>query len=422
MGYLEYYNLNDDPFRLTPDPEYFFPSESHELGIRSLDYCIDSREGFCVITGEPGTGKTTLLNVFIKQWKEKADIALILTPRLMPEDFLAAVLDDLGLELKARNKNELIKQFRDYLLERHQKGSNVIIIVDEAQNLPVETIEELRLLSNLETDREKLLQIVLVGQPELDSLLKTRALRQLNQRIVTKLSLKLLNEKETQEYINFRLFRAGKTTLRFDDAAVKQIHRLTAGNPRLINILAKRALMAAYLEESWVVSKRHVKKAEKSLGDTEELAHRRALLSPKGLVPLLFLILLVALLISFWSIREGDRIGVKRNKKDTPPLGQERVEKGIPDDTAASYTDTESNVMDSEKQRRAATSHAVVSVGRANVRVKPGLDYKTVAIVSKGQRYLVEDSRKDGAGRRWYLIRLSDQLKGWISERVVVID
>lgn len=419
MGYLEYYKLSDDPFRLTPDPEYFFPSEGHELGIESLDYAIENREGFCVITGEPGTGKTTLLNVFIKEWENKSEIALILTPRLMPEEFLAAVLEDLGVEIRAKNKNELIKQFRDFLLEKHRTGHNVIIIVDEAQNLPVETIEELRLLSNLETDKEKLLQIVLVGQLELDIILKSQALRQLNQRIVTKLKLQLLSEKETREYINFRLFRAGKTTLRYDDSSVKKIYQLTKGNPRLINIIAKRALMAAYLEESQVVSKGHVKKAAKSLKEAEDVSPgSRPFVFDKKVVSAVFTFLIVVSLL-FWVVRFYNQDRVKRataNTKNTESIVESNTR-----EITANNVESKKNITKRKEEKVTKNLMAVVSVNKANVRIKPGLDYKAVAVVSKGEKYNIEDSKEDRTGRKWYLIRLSDQLKGWISEYVVVI-
>jgi len=419
MGYLEYYKLNDDPFRLTPDPEYFFPSEGHELGIRSLDYAIENREGFCVITGEPGTGKTTLLNVFIKEWEDKAEIALILTPRLMPEEFLAAVLEDLAVEIRTKNKNELIKQFRDFLIEKHKAGRNVIIIVDEAQNLPVETIEELRLLSNLETDKEKLLQIVLVGQPELDIILKSQALRQLNQRIVTKLKLRLLTEKETGEYINFRLFRAGKTTLRYDSSSVKKIYQLTKGNPRLINIIAKRALMAAYLEEAQVVSKRHVKKAAESLREAEDLPPEgRFRLFDRKVVSVLITFLLV-LSFLFWAVRFYNQDRVKNATANTK--NTESIAKGNTGEITTNDSESNKTITKGKEEKVAKNLMAVVSVNKANVRIKPGLDYKAVAVVSRGEKYSIEDTREDGTGRKWYLIRLSEQLKGWISERVVVI-
>ena len=359
------------------------------------------------------------MNVFIKEWENKSEIALILTPRLMPEEFLAAVLEDLGVEIRAKNKNELIKQFRDFLLEKNRAGRNVIIIVDEAQNLPIETIEELRLLSNLETDKEKLLQIVLVGQPELDIILKSQALRQLNQRIITKLKLQLLSEKETREYINFRLFRAGKTTLRYDDSSVKKIYQLTKGNPRLINIIAKRALMAAYLDEAQVISKVHVRKAAKSLKEAEEVSPgSRSFVFDKKVVSAVITFLIVVASL-FWAMRFYNQDRVKRATADTK--NTESIAESNAREITINNAESKKNVTKRKEDRITKNLMAVVSVNKANVRIKPGLDYKAVAVVSRGAKYNIEDTREDRTGRKWYLIRLSEQLKGWISERVVVI-
>src|SRR3989304_812893 len=136
MNILEFFGLKEDPFRLTPDPAYFFPSAGHNEALQSLNYLVEQREGFCLVSGEPGTGKTTLISVFMENWKEKAEIAMILTPRLSPEEFLMAVLDDFNVKSEKSNKNDILKAFRDFLVDRAQEGRPVIIIVDEAQNLP----------------------------------------------------------------------------------------------------------------------------------------------------------------------------------------------------------------------------------------------------------------------------------------------
>jgi general secretion pathway protein A len=150
MDYLKFFNLTDDPFRLTPDPLYFYPSQEHNEILTSLNYAIEQKEGFSLVVGEPGTGKTTILRILIDNWKDKAEIALIMTPRLSPEEFLQAVLEDINVKLPSVNKNEMIKAFRDILIRHSETGRRIIIIVDEAQDVPDETLEELRLLSNLE--------------------------------------------------------------------------------------------------------------------------------------------------------------------------------------------------------------------------------------------------------------------------------
>ena len=269
MDYLNFFGFKEDPFKLTPDPAYFYPSSSHNEGLLLMDYSIQQKEGFLLIIGDPGTGKTTLLNVFLEKWKLRAEIAIILTPRLSPEEFLISVVDDLNINLENRNKNEIIKALRDFMIKKSIEDKRIVIVVDEAQNLPDETLEELRLLSNLETDKDKLIQIILTGQPELESKLMTERLRQLNQRITTRIHLKHFNPEETLDYINHRLIKAGKRNLTIDKKAGKLVHKLSNGVPRLINMLISRALMAAYLEESNIISQRHITHAVKSLGHSE---------------------------------------------------------------------------------------------------------------------------------------------------------
>src|SRR5208283_4537850 len=206
---------------------------------------------------EPGTGKTTILKVFINNWKDRAEIALIMTPRLSPEEFLLALIEDLKITPNTTNKNEVIKSFRNFLIDHASAGGRVIIIVDEAQNLPDETLEELRLLSNLETEKEKLLQIILIGQPELRNRLLSSGMRQLNQRIAVRGVLKPLCLNETSDYVNYRLIKAGKGSVLFEEKARRLLYKTSKGIPRLINLIASRAMMAAYLDVSRNVRKRH---------------------------------------------------------------------------------------------------------------------------------------------------------------------
>lgn len=264
--YLDSFGLKDEPFRITPDPEYYYPSREHREALNSVNYAMEHRQGFCLLTGEPGTGKTTLLKVFMAEWQERAEIALIMTPRLMPDEFLKALLDDFNIDTTETapdsaamgGKNSMLKAFRKFLLDHSAVGRRVAIVVDEAQNLPVETLEELRLLSNLETDKEKLLQIILVGQPDLQAKIGSARLRQLNQRITVKARLKALSEDETADYVNARLIKAGAGAALLESRARKAIYRFSGGIPRMINIIASRAIMAAYLKGSPLVLKEHV--------------------------------------------------------------------------------------------------------------------------------------------------------------------
>ncbi len=261
MGYLDLFNLRDDPFRLTPDPSFFFSSETHFTALRCLEYIAENKEGFCLITGEPGTGKTTLIRTFLDEWKDRADIALILTPQLSSEELFRAILDEFGIESKNLNKNDIIKRLKDFLLERLSMKRSVFIIIDEAHDLSDDALEELRLLSNIETNTEKLLQIILIGQPELKERLRGRRLRQLDQRISVRYELRHLNMDETIRYINYRTMKAGSGNLRFDESSMKEIYRVTDGNPRLINLVGSRALMVASLTSDNMIKKSHVRMA-----------------------------------------------------------------------------------------------------------------------------------------------------------------
>ena len=255
--YLSFFNLSDDPFRLTPDISYFYNSPAHATALLSLEYCVTHKEGFCILTGEPGTGKTTIIRLFTEKWKDRAEIALIMTPRLSPDEFFRAILDDFKIPL-CSSKNDMLKAFRGFLLEHAAQNRRVTIIVDEAQELPDETIEELRLLSNLETEKEKLLQIILIGQPELRVKLLSEQLRQINQRITVRVQLNPLTEAETSDYINTRLIRGGNSSLLFSQRAKELIFNISGGIPRTINLLASRGLMSAFLNESNEVKEKHI--------------------------------------------------------------------------------------------------------------------------------------------------------------------
>ena len=295
MDYLSFFSLNDDPFRITPDISYFYNSPEHSTALLSLEYCMKEKEGFCILTGEPGTGKTTILRVFVEKWKDEAEFALIITPRLSPEEFFMAILEDFKIPVNSSSKNDMLKGFRDFLLRHANNNKRVAIIVDEAQELPDTTLEELRLLSNLETEKDKLLQIILIGQPELRNKLQGKALRQLNSRITVRIQLKPLSISETYDYINNRLTRAGNRSLLFKEKAKEMIFELSGGIPRTINLLASRGLMAAFLEKSKVVFDRHIEQGASDVLDENaatEFEEKPPLLTRRTIIMLMTLLLL----------------------------------------------------------------------------------------------------------------------------------
>ena len=264
-NFLEFFGFEEDPFKITPDIDFFFNSSSHQEALMALEYIYQSEEGFIVIVGEPGTGKTITIRKFLSQLPENMEYAYILFPNLSPEELLYAILEDFGIKIPTEKltKNKLFSILKDFLIEKKKEGKKLFIIVDEAQNLPLETLEELRILSNLETEKEKLLQIVLIGQPELEE--KINSLRQLRQRITVLVKLKNLSKEEVENYINYRLSKAGNSSVRITKKAINEVYKLSNGTPRLINQIMERALMSAFVNQETNIDKKHIKQAKESL-------------------------------------------------------------------------------------------------------------------------------------------------------------
>ena len=263
--YGPFFNLKEEPFGMTPNPRFLFLSRKHEEALVSLSYGIEKRKGFILITGEIGTGKTTICRALLNRLKD-VDSALILNPAITEGGLLSAIVDDFGLT-SGRSIKEKIDTLNRFLLERREAGRNAVVIIDESQHLSLKALEMVRLLSNLETEREKLLQIVFMGQPELREKLENSELRQLNQRIVVRYHLNPLDCVETCDYILHRLRVAGcpDGLLTFTDRAVDRIFGYTGGYPRLINVLCDRVLTAAYVENKKVVDREMVLNAIKDI-------------------------------------------------------------------------------------------------------------------------------------------------------------
>lgn len=269
MSYFHYFKLLEPPFSIAPDPRYFFNSERHREALEHLKYGVSESGGFLLLTGEVGTGKTILCRCMLAQLPEDVDIALILNPRLNASELLATICDELRIKYpnKTRSLKRLIDALNEHLLSAHVRGRRTVVIIDEAQNLSLDVLEQIRLLTNLETNRTKLLQIILVGQPELNRLLKRRDLRQLTQRITCRYHLKTLSMQGTKAYIQHRLAVAdGNASELFSSAAIHKIHRITGGTPRLINLICDRALHTAYLENKKQVDTDILKKAAHQVG------------------------------------------------------------------------------------------------------------------------------------------------------------
>lgn len=268
--YLEFYGLEQEPFNITPDPRFIFFSRGYREAYDHLFYGITGRKGFVALVGEVGCGKTTLCRAVLESLPGDVRTGLVLNPALTDAQLLRAVLLDFGLDVRRRDRLSYLQTLNEFLLRQNAAGCNVTLIIDEAQDLTFSAMEQIRLLNNLETDRRKLMQIVLAGQPELESKLKKPELRQLRQRIMVHARLKGLNRDETRRYLEHRLHVAGAgERLAFDSSAVRLIHRRSGGVPRLVNRLADAALMAAFLGERAVVTGREVRRGWKHLEGRE---------------------------------------------------------------------------------------------------------------------------------------------------------
>lgn len=246
--YIEFYNLNEKPFSVTADPNFLYLSRKHQEAISHMQYGIEERMGFLEITGEIGTGKTTLCKALLNSLDEHTKTAFILNSNLSAIQLLQAIVEDLGIKLKNKNKLTMLNELNRFLLEQLRQDNNTVLIIDEAQNLKADLLEQIRLLSNLETEKEKLLQIILVGQPELREKLASKDLVQLRQRIAIRYHILPLDRDEVNGYITHRLKIAGSSgRIFFEDDAIDEVFRFSRGIPRLINLICDKALLAGYV-------------------------------------------------------------------------------------------------------------------------------------------------------------------------------
>lgn len=269
--YTDFFSLTIKPFDLLPNPEFLYLSKGHRKALSYLKYGVQEHAGFTLLTGEVGCGKTTLLREIINNIGSEVTLSMVFNTRVNGQQLLALINDDFGLETKGKDKVELLGDLNEFLLTENTAGRQAIIIIDEAQNLSEEALEEIRLLSNLETDAFKLVQIVLVGQPELKQIIARTSLRQLRQRINVSCHLGELDRQELEEYILHRLTTAGnRDCVRFGEGVFDVIYRFSGGTPRLINLLCDFLLLSAFVEETKDISMELVEEAIKELSFKNE--------------------------------------------------------------------------------------------------------------------------------------------------------
>lgn len=258
--YLDFYGLKEQPFNLTPDSHFLFLSEKHKEALAHIRYGIETKKGFVLITGEIGAGKTTLCRALLKEMDRNYKIALVLNSMVSAVGLLKTIINDFGIITKARSRQDMVDVLNKFLIEE----KDVVLVIDEAQNLSVDALEQIRLLGNLETEKEKLIQIIIVGQPELKEILDSEDLKQLNQRVVVRYHIQPLNREETIQYISHRLKIAGDTgRIVFQKNAMQDIYNYSGGVPRLINAICDYSLIAGFVSESFIISKNMIEQAVK---------------------------------------------------------------------------------------------------------------------------------------------------------------
>ncbi|HEX5133632.1 MAG TPA: AAA family ATPase [Candidatus Krumholzibacteria bacterium] len=266
--YEAFYQLRENPFGTTPDPRYLYKSKAHREALAYLAQGIFLKKGFLALTGEVGVGKTTVVRAFVQTFNPCLDVSFVLNTKVDFREMMYMLLTDFGVDIKSESKVAMLAQLNEFLIGRFAENRNPVIVIDEAQNLSPEVLEELRMLSNLETNQQKLIQIVLVGQPELWDLLQREDLRQLRQRIPGVCQMKLLSRDEVYRYIRYRLAMAGLSNgqLVFSEAALDGVFEYTTGIPRLINMLCDRVLLRAYLQRGRAIETEIVIEAARELG------------------------------------------------------------------------------------------------------------------------------------------------------------
>lgn len=304
--YTRYFGLTEKPFAIAPNPRYLYMSELHREALAHLLYGISSDGCIILLTGDVGTGKTTVCRCLLEQLPQTTDVALILNPKLTITDLLKTICEELkiGIDEGKPTVKTYVDSINRHLLQAHGRGRNTALIIDEAQNIDIEVMEQLRLLTNLETNTHKLLQIVLIGQPELQKILGIPQLSQINQRITTRYHLKPLQTRDIQAYIQHRLTIAGgiNSTRLFTKSAISYIARISGGIPRVINVLCDRALLGAYAENRTNISRKIVKKAAR---EVVAITSRNQTPATRKLVVVALCLLALSLPVSIYLISQG---------------------------------------------------------------------------------------------------------------------
>lgn len=462
IPYLEYFGFSEKPFGMSPDPAFYYESAEHKKAVDYLTFFLSQKEGFALIYGDVGSGKTTVSRIFINSLpRESYNTALILNPVTDDTEFMKELLREFYVQdIPATNK-ELYDTLRRFLLEEFKNGKENVLVIDEAQLLSYELLEFIRLLSNIETDKQKILHTIFFAQPEFLEKLKAQNMRHLAQRITVTYGIEPLTLNEVKSYINYRLYKAGsKGPLEFQDRAVRLIHIASKGFPRLINYICDRCLLAIYAQSSHTVDGHVVSKVlleeSISLGSVKKQSDIQGLRS-NYIAPAIVIILVVILgFAGYYLVTTGtmDRFFVKKTvlvQKDTSAMQAEapvkteapvkaevpvkaatsvkaeepakkEAARALPAKPAEPKAVPEKPQAESTAQKAVPSSRkAVVIKDAANVRIAPGLESLRIGMIFKGASLKVVGEQSDKNNTKWYKVILYEDKEGWISESVVSV-
>jgi len=423
--YTSYFGLKENPFNLTPDPRYLFLSNHHKEALDHLLYGITQRKGFIVITGGIGTGKTTLCRVLLNKLDNNTKSALILNSFLSDTELLAAINQEFAIDSvgSSASRKECSDSLNKFLLDNFSSGGNAVLLIDEAQNLSHQVLEQIRMLSNLETEREKLLQIVFVGQPELNEVLAAPALRQLSERIMVRYELRPLDQKDVQGYIEHRLAMGGaQGRVRFTNSAIKAVYEYSRGNPRRINAVCDRSLLVAYARDEFAVCKKTVLKAIDDIKGSVVPDYRSFNWRRKKLLSLSLLIAIFIVLFGFFLWIYRDRASIFFNYQEIAAKTSKTIK------TASVFLDEQTGFLSLFrlfKEKKAAhnglddtTEVAIFSyyTGRENLSIfkKP---FMVLSRMSPDRDYFMKDKEYNTTSSPLYLV-----IRSLRDNRIVLVD
>ena len=440
IPYLEHFGFSEKPFGMSPDPSFYYESAEHKQAIDYLTFFLAQQEGFALIYGDVGSGKTTISRIFLNTLdQETYNTALILNPVADEAEFMKEVLREYRAGEIPETKKELYDRLRHYLLDEFQKGKVNVLVIDEAQLLPYELMEFIRLLSNIETDKQKILHTVFFAQPEFLDKLKDPRMRHLSQRITVTYCIIPLTYAEVKAYINYRLFKAGaKGPLEFQDRAMKLIHTASRGYPRLINYICDRCLLVLYAKSSFTVDGHVVSKViieesiplstAKHTEDSKRLGLRRSIITG-GIAALVIIgaagyYFMFTGAFTFFSTKkppEAQAAAVQSTQAPVTPTAQATV----PVSTTPTNTTPPAQPVQAAAPAKASPKTDItlkkvfVNKEAANVRMLPDVNSARIGFIVKDEALKVIGEKTDSDKLKWYKIKLYEGREDWISETVV---